>query len=113
MKKFTTKIAKEKNIFLCKEKYKNNKLIKVDTIKSVQTNNHEKGVFDKIPDKYLEKDSRLGDINSADEGSLGVTINIKSDKQVFIELSHQITSLPKDIQILYQLNNEVEKRLFN
>lgn len=109
----STIIVNDKNIFLCQEVYSNNKLLKVDTIKTLQTNTYERKIFTEIPDEYLKKDSRFGDINMADEGSLGVTVNLINDKQVFIELSYQVSSLPKEMQKLLQLKEEIEDRLYN
>lgn len=109
----STIIVNDKNIFLCQEVYSNNKLLKVDTIKTLQTNTYERKIFTEIPNQYLEKDSRFGDINMSDEGSLGLTVNLINDKQVFIELSYQVSSLPKKMQKLLQLKEEVEDRLYN
>lgn len=109
----STIIVNKKNIFLCKEVYSKNKLLKVDIIKTLQTNTYERKIFTEIPDEYLKKDSRFGDINMADEGSLGVTLNLINNKQVFMELSYQVSSLPKEIQKLLQVKVEIEDRLYN
>lgn len=93
------------------EKYKDNKLIKTDTVNIIKISLENKKIISNISEKYLHTNQVFGYPNMADDGSLGVTVVLKNGKNIFWELSYRKNQHPKEIQLVYEMYEEVQQKL--
>ncbi len=101
-------------IYKLKEYYKNESLISIDTIRTSSNNNSvllEK--IQKLSDSFSQKDMSFGEINIADEGALGITIDFDNHKQIFWEIGFLDKNVDPRIKEIYNLYEEIEQKISN
>lgn len=99
------------NIYEIYEEQKDSVFIKKDTSKIIETNAKIKMLISNIPKKFLNENKSFGSPNLVDEGSLGVSIKLIDNRNIFWEFSYRKNEHPEDIRPYYEMFLDIEEQL--
>ena len=105
-------VLKGEKIYLIVEKYEGGELLNADTLKAISNTDKNKKIIAGISRKDLEKNQVFGTINLADEGAIGITFYLKNGKQFVWKISYFKETLPKEVQPVYEIYENIVKELY-
>lgn len=112
LQKFQVKEIANDNICLLDRVYEKAEYTKTDTIQCYHPKENIHEFFSKIPEKYIIKDQKFGEItDQVDDGFIEVKINFENDTSVFWKVNSANDDLPEDIRFVLEKYQAVSLEL--